>query len=252
MPFFRRPLTFVTSLLLPFLLIACSAPTPVATRPAVNAPATTRSALPYITPQQFDFHAILSPPPADNSAMHSREVVRMLALQDSRTPEDVRRCRAEETVTVFAFDTVLGPSFNATNLPVTAALMHEVFVEARSVSGAAKQVWVRTRPPLANPQIHPCVEFENSPSYPSGHAVRGMVWAVLLSEIYPEHRAALMARGRQIGDDRYLAGMHYPTDVAAGQKLGAVIAHRLLANPAFRARLDQAEAECHAETHAAH
>jgi len=53
-----------------------------------------------------------------------------------------------------------------------------------------------------------------------------------------------MARGRQIGDDRFLAGMHYPSDVAAGQKLGAEIARRLLANPDFREQLRQAAREC--------
>ena len=30
-----------------------------------------------------------------------------------------------------------------------------------------------------------------------------------------------MARGKQIGDDRFLAGMHYPSDVLAGQNDGA-------------------------------
>ena len=38
--------------------------------------------------------------------------------------------------------------------------------------------------------------------------------------------------------------MHYPSDVAAGQKLGAEIARRLLANPDFRADLREAKQEC--------
>jgi membrane-associated phospholipid phosphatase len=61
-----------------------------------------------------------------------------------------------------------------------------------------------------------------------------------------------MARGKQIGDDRFLAGMHYPSDVAGGQILGAEIAKMLLANPAFLAKLDQAKAECLAEAPAKH
>jgi hypothetical protein len=167
----------------------------------------------------------------------------MLALQAQRTPDEVRRCRSEEKVTVFAFATVLGPSFNAENLPFTARLMSDVYDEAKKDSDAAKNRWGRTRPPISDPRIHPCVAFENSPSYPSGHAVRGMVWAMLLADIFPEQHDALMARGRQIGEDRFLAGMHYPSDVTAGQKLGAAIARRLLAERTFRHVLGKAKEE---------
>jgi acid phosphatase (class A) len=97
---------------------------------------------------------------------------------------------------------------------------------------------------VANPKIHPCLPLERSYSYPSGHAVAGIVWATLLSEIFPEKRDALMARGKQIGDDRVLAGVHYPTDVIAGRKLGEEIARRLLADQAFRAELEKAKQEC--------
>jgi len=74
--------------------------------------------------------------------------------------------------------------------------------------------------------------------------MRGILWASLLSEVFPGQRDSLMARGKQIGDDRFLAGMHYPSDVAAGQKLGAEIARRLLADDAFRARLQAVRDEC--------
>jgi hypothetical protein len=53
-----------------------------------------------------------------------------------------------------------------------------------------------------------------------------------------------MARGRLIGDDRYIAGMHYPSDVEAGQKLGEEVAHRLLENRDFKIALDRAKEEC--------
>src|SRR5437016_4370936 len=74
-----------------------------------------------IAPEQIDFKSLLGDPPADDADAHRQEVDLMLRLQDSRTPEDVRRCRAEEVVTVFAFATVLGSSFNPDDLPKTAA-----------------------------------------------------------------------------------------------------------------------------------
>ena len=220
----RNPFSF----LLPFLCLAMAPATPAH----------------YLTADQFDFKALLGDPPADGSPEHKQEVDRMLDLQAARTPQEVRRCQDEEEVTAFAFSTVLGEDFNAKNLPVTARVMAEAYDDVGAISRAAKLVWRRVRPPLAEPRIQACVKLEHTASYPSGHATRGIVWATLLAEIYPDKHYALMARGKQIGDDRFLAGMHYPSDVVAGQKLGAEIAKRLLANHDFKSELEKARAEC--------
>jgi hypothetical protein len=203
----------------------------------------------FVTADQFDFKSLLGDPPPDNSPEHKAEVNHMLDLQAARTSEEERRCKDEEEVTVFAFSTVLGDDFNAKNLPVTTKVMSEALADTKIVTNAAKLTWRRVRPPLAEPRIHPCVKLEHTASYPSGHATRGIVWATLLAEIFPDKRDAILARGKQIGDDRVLAGMHYPSDVVAGQKLGAEIAVKLLANADFKAELDKARAECAAGLH---
>ena len=223
---------YVTMPLVALTALALVAASP-ATRPAA-----------WISPAQFDFKAILPGPPADDSPEHKQEIDRMLDLQFRRTPDEVKRCQSEEDVTVFAFSTVLGGGFNAQDLPATARLMHEVYAEAREVSNAAKLQWRRVRPPLAEPRIRPCVMLEHTASYPSGHAVRGVVWATLLADVFPQRKAELMARGIQIGDDRFLAGMHYPSDVTAGQILGAEIAKRLLADESFKAEFENVKQEC--------
>lgn len=220
-----RPVVFCS------ILLACLA----------LAPATTPH---WITPQQFDFKALIGDPPADNSAEHKQEMSHMLDLQASRTPEDEHRCQQEVKLSVFLFSNVLGDWFNAQNLPITRQVMDEAKANAGQVTTAAKDLYKRIRPPVADPRIHACVPLEHSFSYPSGHTVAGIVWATLLSEIFPEKRDALMARGRQIGDDRALAGMHYPTDVIAGRKLGEEIARRLLANESFKAEFAKARQEC--------
>ena len=197
----------------------------------------------YLAPDNFDFKSLLGDPPADDSQQHKDEVAQLLTLQATRTPDDEARCKSEVNDTVFLFSTVLGPSFNAKELPLTAALMAEVAKQAKIPLGVAKKLWNRARPPLADPRIHACVDLEKSASYPSGHATRGILWATLLSEIFPDQRDALMARGKQIGDDRFISGIHYPTDVVAGQKLGAEIARRFLADEAFKVRLEAVKEE---------
>ena len=59
-----------------------------------------------------------------------------------------------------------------------------------------------------------------------------------------------MARGREIGSDRALAGIHYPSDVAAGQTLGAAVVAKIRDNPQFKIDLEKARAECNAAIHA--
>lgn len=213
-------------------------------------PAQTRTARPrdlrlYIRPADFDFQTLLGDPPADDSPQHRNEMATLLFLQNRRTAEEINRCRQEaRRPAVWNFASVLGDNFTLTTHPLLGALAEEVRDNGEPVIEAAKRNWDRPRPYRVDPAIHPCVPLEHSASYPSGHATWGMLWGIVLSNIFPDQRDALMARGRQLGDDRYLAGIHYPSDVVAGQKLGAEIAKRLLANRNFRIELDSVRREC--------
>jgi acid phosphatase (class A) len=199
----------------------------------------------FVTPEQFNFDAIIGKPPADYSPAHTAEVDQMLAMQEHRTPEEVKRCQSEEKVTPFVFSEILGDWFNAKDLPATAQFFRKGTTEATEVSTAAKDKYARVRPPVADKRIHPCVALEKTGSFPSGHATRGVVWATLLSDIFPDKKDALMARGKLIGQDRVIGGMHYPSDVAAGQKLGAAIAKKMMENERFKAEFEKVKEECH-------
>lgn len=207
---------------------------------------------PFVTANDFPFQQLLGDPPADDSDVHRAEVDAMLALQAARTPADEARCTREVKVDPFIFKEVIGEAFQEKDLPVTAKFLAEVTGESTAISTVAKNRWGRVRPPLANPSIKPCVPLEKSASYPSGHATRGVVWATILSEIFPDKREAIMARGKLIGQDRVIAGMHYPSDVAAGQKLGAAIAKKMLADAEFQSELAKVKDECHAAVFAHH
>ena len=61
-----------------------------------------------------------------------------------------------------------------------------------------------------------------------------------------------LERGREIGWDRVVAGLHHPTDIYAGRVLGQALAESLLADPKFQAELVQLKKEfSDAEQHAA-
>ncbi|MEM9635950.1 MAG: phosphatase PAP2 family protein, partial [Pseudomonadota bacterium] len=71
-------------------------------------------------------------------------------------------------------------------------------------------------------------------SYPSGHSIRAIVYARLLSEVFPEKSDELMDLANRIGHGRVIAGVHYPMDVSSGQVLGHAYSEAILANPAFQ------------------
>jgi hypothetical protein len=197
----------------------------------------------YLAPDSIDLKTYLSGPPAPGSAQNNADIQAVLALQESRTAFQVGRVRSEVNLSPVAFDTVLGTGFNATNFPLTFALLNNAASDAETISAAAKQFWNRPRPPLQNPSIHPTVPVPSSPSYPSGHAMRGALWAIILTKLAPNLHDQLLPCGAGIGRDRIIAGVHFPTDVAAGQELGIVIAHQMMASPAFQRDLAHAKVE---------
>ncbi|HEY1684220.1 MAG TPA: phosphatase PAP2 family protein [Tepidisphaeraceae bacterium] len=198
----------------------------------------------YVQFADANWAAIIGPPPASHSAQQREEIARILELQSMRTPVQIKRCKEEASVNEFYFARVLGPHFNQHEFPVTGELLHEAYSDAQAISEKLKHQWNRQRPYVADTRINPCVALEKSSSYPSGHAERGIIWATILSQIYPDKRELLMAAGQQLGQNRILAGVHYPSDVAAGQKLGAAIAAKLLANHDFQQHLEKAREEC--------
>ena len=76
--------------------------------------------------------------------------------------------------------------------------------------------------------------------------VRYYVYALLMAELFPEKKDAILAIGRDIGWDRVLIGKHFPTDVQAGRVLGQAIFREVSASAAFTQDLAEAKAEVQA------
>ncbi len=198
----------------------------------------------YIKPSDISWETILTGPPAADSDQQKQEIATLLEWQNKRTASDIKRCQSEVNPDPFIFSDVLGDKFVEKNLPITAGLLKDTAGDIKNFTKAAKAKWDRKRPPVADDRIKPCVDLESNASYPSAHATRGIVWARILGEIFPDKKDQLLARGKQIGDDRFIAGIHFPSDVEAGQKLGDAIFEQLMKNKAFTAAIADAKKEC--------
>jgi hypothetical protein len=198
----------------------------------------------FVKPDDVAWDTILTGPPASGSDEEKQEIAKLLEWQNKRTTADVLRCKAEEKADPFIFADVLGDKFAEKSLPLTAALLNDSAEDVKGFTKLAKAKWARKRPPYVDDRIKPCVTIEENGSYPSAHAARGIVWATILGQIFTDKKDRLLARGKQIGDDRFIAGIHFPSDVEAGQKLGQAIVEKMLKDPAFQTALNEARVEC--------
>ncbi len=197
----------------------------------------------YLAQDDINWLAILPEPPTKGSAEQKSEITQILAIQSTRTKDEEARLKLNEKFVVFQFAPIIGEGFTAEKCPLTAAMFKDLETDSKSFSRTAKEHWDHPRPPYVNAEVHPCVTLENEGSYPSGHATRGILFALVLADIFPEHRAALLEQGRQVGWDRVVGGVHYPSDVAAGRVLGQAIANKLTTLAAFKADLEKVKAE---------
>ena len=192
----------------------------------------------------LDLHALLEPPPGPGSAVTRAEFEVLVELQSTRTPAQAARCQQIEAEDIFLFGSdVVGPWFNAAALPKTAALFAAVQGDFRIVNRAAKALWPRRRPSFLDSRLKPCVEFADSPAYPSGHGIQSALWSALLGELMPEHAGGFQQRAAETRRSKLLSGVHYPSDLTAGQTLGDALARAMLKSPQFRAALEDARAE---------
>jgi acid phosphatase (class A) len=59
----------------------------------------------------------------------------------------------------------------------------------------------------------------------------------------PEKSPQIFARGREYGENRVVAGVHFPSDIEGGRLSATAIAAALMENEQFKNDLNEAKAE---------
>jgi membrane-associated phospholipid phosphatase len=81
----------------------------------------------------------------------------------------------------------------------------------------------RGRPQQVFPGLVPLVPSPWHASYPSGHSLQSQLTALSLGEVMPGAKDALIALAKRIGENREVAGVHYPSDTVAGRKIAEAV-----------------------------
>ena len=196
---------------------------------------------------------ILPPPPEVGSTTWKAELAQFettRALQGSpRWAQAIRDTDISGPEVFRGFSCAAGVKLGPDTTPVLAKLLLRLIHDARPLYNPPKDLYARKRPAVGN-TAPICVPrepwLETNGSYPSGHAMLGYSWSLILAELAPDRATALIIRGRDFGDSRAICGVHWQSDVEAGRTLATAMVARLHAEPAFISDLATAKGEVEA------
>ena len=195
--------------------------------------------------------ALVPPPPAEGSVAEQLDLEianQYIALTDEARKEQA----AIDAILTFpeatlSFNPVLPIEISDSVTPVLYILMRRSLADAGVSTSAAKHHYNRARPFMVNDQPTCSPEDEEylrkDGSYPSGHTAIGWAWALILTEVFPDHADAILERGKQYGISRNVCNVHWHSDVLAGRLMGAATVARLHANEQFEIDLAAAKEE---------
>lgn len=213
--------------------------------------------------------AWLPPQPAPGSAAEKADIEGFLANRHYLVDGTPRGQQAAEDdvhdpVDVLErFKEALGVALTPENAPSLMLLIDRVQEDASAIVRPVKlstPAGGRIRPFMAFPDQTSCLypkdlankragdlkyRLPENGSYPSGHALLGMIVAMILSEADPDSTDDLMARGLAFGESRLICGFHYPSDLAGGRLVASVLFARLQSSPEFQSDMAQVRDEIH-------
>lgn len=194
--------------------------------------------------QIIDMTELIPPPPPRDFEAQQQDLLGVMEMQENRTDAQVRRAIADNILSIYRFDDVLGPKFKKENLPVLDAFLEKAQADARAILIAAKNALQRPRPAAASKDVLALGGTPRLPTaYPSGGVVFTTVTAIVLSKMVPEKRFDLSERNREYAVNRIVLGQHYPRDVRAGEIAGTVITYAIMQSPEFMRDLQASRIE---------
>ena len=241
---------------LPILLIAalaagCAASTPKTWPTAPDSSTWTPFVAGYLAHGQApDGDVILAAPPAPGTAAFKADRDAYLSARKlaggPRWSQAISDADLSGVEAFKSFSCAAGATINDTATPTLAKLMQKIAGDAGATYEKAKSHYARPRPPVGDKRPICAVReswIDTNGSYPSGHALIGWTWALVLAEMAPDRQNAILNHGKRIGDSRVVCGVHYPSDIEAGRMLGSALLARLHADPQFQADFAAAKAE---------
>ncbi len=189
---------------------------------------------------------ILPSPSTFNHVIQGYELLEVKRIASSATARQRELAAKDAKTNNVSFFSDAISQFDINHLPATKALFNQVYLIQELESEKFKDYFSRERPYISDSTIRPCVatkESANYTSYPSGHATMGFAMGLILAKLIPEKSEIIMNRANLYAENRLICGLHYRSDIIAGQVLGSLIAVQLGQNDKFQDMLKDAKEE---------
>lgn len=168
---------------------------------------------------------------APPGAGHLQDEVQLVAgyadLRAERMAEIL--CQTDQVLPFFSSILPVAPRWT----PCTLLLAQVALDLATVLVQRAKLGFALPRPHVLSPDIQPIIPCPGHSAYPSGHATQAFALAGLLAALSggasPALGSQLDRAAARIATNRTVAGLHYPSDSAAGAALGLAAAGWLVA-----------------------
>lgn len=178
--------------------------------------------------------------PKENSARWKDDYKQLHEYQDSRDEAQCALGRRQEHPTFEAIYMSKDSPLSRQEAEKAQDLVSRVMKLADRISTYHKGQFKRPRPYDVDDTLEPCAKKPGgAKSYPSSHSANAMAGACVLAELFPRSRQLILDYGASSGELRAVIGVHHPSDVQAGQKLGNEICQALLQDGEFLAELKE-------------
>ena len=107
--------------------------------------------------------------------------------------------------------------FNRRSHPATFDLVNVALRVGQFAVMFFKHKYNRPRPSQFDPRIAPWIDVPGHPSYPSGHATEAFLLSLCLAEVVPDAKLPLLRLADRVARNREVAGVHYRSDLVAGE-----------------------------------
>jgi membrane-associated phospholipid phosphatase len=239
-------LTMATLALAVSLLAGCAAGAPpqAAAKPAPDKGQVEPQAGSWMTWVLTSPDQVKVPPPPDRdaTAKEMADLRKLMASNNAGTQAQIAYWDAGSPSyrwVNIALDELRAKPFTSPRNIRAMSLINVAVYDAMVVAWHWKYTYNRTHPDQVDSSISPLVQYPNSPSYPSEHAVAAGAASAVMAYLWPTDAMTFTQQAQADAQSRVLAGANFPSDVSAGLDLGRAVGALVVA----RAKADGSDAK---------
>lgn len=182
--------------------------------------------------------------PANTSERTKQELALLHEYIALRTPERLRAIQEEITIDgVRIGPEILSVYLSSPRYTATGKLIRTLLEEIEPIILRQKLLFNRVRPDKLDPSLTTAIDVPAHPAYPSGHATQAFAVAQLFGIIDPQHQSYFYQDALRVATNREIAGVHYPSDSAAGKILAEQVIPFFVNIPSVAKLIEEARPE---------